>query len=267
MDSVSPPPSCGDGRGCFNHKLVLMCELKFSCSSLTIRCCSISAQYHRLCMRGDEVTWSLNRSQCGSVRSPCSPRSPAEGDSTNCSFGSLWEHDCTSSIPLSCLSGVHEGDGGLLPPAGLVHPLSRCRDGVQQRRPAGGGGPVGRTVVAGQEAALRRVLRRADSLGQHAEEVRHTVTLYSSGDNLITCLTPEPNNQQTFSLIIIIIIMTYCCLSMSFPFCLHSKHREQWWCEPLQVHTCIRPCEDAAASSSSSSSLLSPTSRHRAVRT
>uniref|UniRef100_A0A8D3AFG7 Membrane protein, palmitoylated 4a (MAGUK p55 subfamily member 4) n=1 Tax=Scophthalmus maximus TaxID=52904 RepID=A0A8D3AFG7_SCOMX len=45
---------------------------------------------------------------------------------------------------------------------------------------------------------------------------------------------------------------------------LKSKHREQWWCEPLQVHTCIRPCEDAAASSSSSSSLLSPTSRHRA---
>ncbi|XP_047193175.1 MAGUK p55 subfamily member 4-like isoform X1 [Scophthalmus maximus] len=44
---------------------------------------------------------------------------------------------------------------------------------------------------------------------------------------------------------------------------LKSKHREQWWCEPLQVHTCIRPCEDAAASSSSSSSLLSPTSRHR----
>lgn len=68
-------------------------------------------------------------------------------------------------------SGVHEGDGGLLPPAGPLHPLSRCRYGLQQRRPAGGGRPVGRTVVAGQEVALHRVLRRSDSLCQHVEEV------------------------------------------------------------------------------------------------
>ncbi|KAM9850642.1 MAGUK p55 subfamily member 4-like [Aulostomus maculatus] len=25
---------------------------------------------------------------------------------------------------------------------------------------------------------------------------------------------------------------------------LKSKQREQWWCQPLHVHTCIRPCED-----------------------
>uniref|UniRef100_A0A4W6ERK6 MAGUK p55 scaffold protein 4 n=1 Tax=Lates calcarifer TaxID=8187 RepID=A0A4W6ERK6_LATCA len=27
---------------------------------------------------------------------------------------------------------------------------------------------------------------------------------------------------------------------------LKSKQREQWWCQPLQVHTCIRPCEDSS---------------------
>lgn len=66
---------------------------------------------------------------------------------------------------------LHEGDGGLLPPAGLLHPLPQRRDGVQQRRPTGGGRPVGRAVVAGQEAALRCLLRWSDSLCQHAEEV------------------------------------------------------------------------------------------------
>uniref|UniRef100_M4A5T4 MAGUK p55 scaffold protein 4 n=1 Tax=Xiphophorus maculatus TaxID=8083 RepID=M4A5T4_XIPMA len=25
---------------------------------------------------------------------------------------------------------------------------------------------------------------------------------------------------------------------------LRSKHKEQWWCHPSQVHTCIRPCEN-----------------------
>lgn len=81
---------------------------------------------------------------------------------------------CHQHSPALCLSGVHEGDGGLLPPAGLVHPVSWCRDGVQQRRPAGGGGPVRRTVVAGQEAAVYGFLRWSDSLCQHPEEV--TVT-------------------------------------------------------------------------------------------
>ncbi|XP_034549306.1 LOW QUALITY PROTEIN: MAGUK p55 subfamily member 4-like [Notolabrus celidotus] len=29
---------------------------------------------------------------------------------------------------------------------------------------------------------------------------------------------------------------------------LKSKQREQWWCQPLQVHTCIRPCENLFSS-------------------
>ncbi|XP_041806026.1 MAGUK p55 subfamily member 4-like [Chelmon rostratus] len=29
---------------------------------------------------------------------------------------------------------------------------------------------------------------------------------------------------------------------------LKSKQREQWWCQPLQGHTCIRPCEDSSLS-------------------
>uniref|UniRef100_A0A7N6AZ66 Membrane protein, palmitoylated 4a (MAGUK p55 subfamily member 4) n=1 Tax=Anabas testudineus TaxID=64144 RepID=A0A7N6AZ66_ANATE len=30
---------------------------------------------------------------------------------------------------------------------------------------------------------------------------------------------------------------------------LKSKQREQWWCQPLHIHTCIRPCEDSSLSS------------------
>lgn len=26
--------------------------------------------------------------------------------------------------------------------------------------------------------------------------------------------------------------------------CVCSKQREHWWCQPLQVHTCIRPCKN-----------------------
>uniref|UniRef100_A0A672GUG8 Membrane palmitoylated protein 4 n=1 Tax=Salarias fasciatus TaxID=181472 RepID=A0A672GUG8_SALFA len=34
---------------------------------------------------------------------------------------------------------------------------------------------------------------------------------------------------------------------------LKSKQREQWWCQPLQGHVCIRPCKHSSSSSSSSS--------------
>lgn len=86
---------------------------------------------------------------------------------------------CGGSSP-TLLPGVREGDGGLLPPAGHLHPLPRCWDGVQARRPAGGGGPVGPALVAGPQAALCCALRRTHSFRQQTEEVKVNVGLTTS---------------------------------------------------------------------------------------
>lgn len=124
--------------------------------------------------------------------------------------------------PVSFPSGVREGNGGLLPPAGHLHPLPRRGRGLQARGPAGGGGPVGRALVAGPEAALRRLLRWSHSLCQQTQEV-NSERVNEALNRALSLLLSSPHP------------------ALLSPVC--SKQREQWWIQPSHVHTCIRACE------------------------
>lgn len=75
-----------------------------------------------------------------------------------------------------CLAGVYESDGGLLPPAGHLQPLSPSQCGLQERRPAAGGRTLRLAVVAGQEAARHHFLCWPHPICQPAQEVTHKNT-------------------------------------------------------------------------------------------
>lgn len=84
-----------------------------------------------------------------------------------------------------CVSAVRPRHGRLQPPAGPGHPLRRRRHELQERRHPGDRGPDGRSVVAGQEAAQHRGLRRPHPLRQPAEKVGRHTHIYLMKVNLL----------------------------------------------------------------------------------
>jgi len=80
---------------------------------------------------------------------------------------------------------LREAHGGLQPPAGPGHPLRRRWDELQKRRHPGDRGPDRRPLVAGQETAQQRGMRRPRPVGQLAETVKRLMGDIMRGERVL----------------------------------------------------------------------------------